>query len=881
MGHGFQVSIMDAFIRYHRMLGKKVLWQGGTDHAGIATQMVVERQLALKGKRRDQMTRETFMMEVSGWKEQSEQRIYNQLRRLGASIDFSRNRFTQDEGFNEAVLKVFITLYKQGLLYRGKRLVNWDPKLLTAISDLEVIHTEESGSLYYLYYPIVGSSDALLVATTRPETLFGDVAVAVHPDDQRYQHLIGASIQLPLTDRVIPIIADNQVDPEFGTGCVKITPGHDFNDYKIGQRHQLPLISILTPQATLNDTVPLAYRGMDCLSARKAVIAELTALKQVQKVEPHTLKVPRGDRSGAIIEPYLTDQWFMRMKPLAKRAIEAIQSGEVKFVPENWTAVCLQWLENIEDWCISRQLWWGHRIPAWYGPNNEIFVGIDEISIRAEYNLDENFPLTQEEDVLDTWVSSALWPFGSLGWPQSTSELNDFYPTSVLVTGFDIVFFWVARMIMLGLHFMEKVPFSKVYVTGLIRDQQGQKMSKSKGNVLDPLDIIEGIALEDLMVKRTQGLMQPQMAQAVAQQTQREFPSGMPAFGADALRFTYYSLASPTRDIRYDINRTAGYRNFCNKLWQATRFVLTQYDKTSPAQTQLIETHMSIFDRWILSRLQIAIEASHQHFETYRFDLLAQTLYDFVWHDYCDWYLEMTKPVFRTGDTHSRQATRATLTYVLESVVRLLHPLMPFITETLWVHIMTLGGKHESRKLHEANYPEVNQNFRNIAAEQLVEKIQTIIRAIRGLRAELKIAPNHCIPLICVSASQESVIQVKKYEAMITCLAKVEFTDYTLKVENQAFNTHQMAITTVDDIELLLPLHNIINVEDEVRRLNKEKIQLEKSIQVIEKKLANTAFIEKAPAAIVEKVNTQYAQDKEKLELILKQLEVFKEKNKI
>lgn len=871
MGHGFQVSIMDALIRYQRMLGKQVLWQGGTDHAGIATQMVVERQLAAQGKQRHKMDREAFLTAINDWKNQSEARINKQLQRLGASIDFSRNRFTQDAGFNEAVIEVFIRLYKDGLLYRGKRLVNWDPQLLTAISDLEVVHTEESGSLYYLRYPLSQGNGHLVVATTRPETLFGDVAVAVHPEDSRYNSFIGQHLKLPLTERTIPIIADSEVDPAFGTGCVKITPAHDFNDYKIGQRHQLPIISILTPKATLNEAVPALYQGMDCIEARKAVISALKAADGIEKVEPHTLKVPRGDRSGAVIEPYLTDQWFMKMKPLAERAMKAIQTEQVRFVPENWKAICLQWLENIEDWCISRQLWWGHRIPVWYGPNAEIFVGISEADVRANYHLDASIPLQQEKDVLDTWVSSALWPFVTLDWPQETVELKSFYPTAVLVTGFDIIFFWVARMLMLGLYFMEDVPFKTVYVTGLIRDHQGQKMSKSKGNVLDPLDIIEGIDLSALLKKRTQGLMQPSMAQSIETMTRQQFPKGISAFGTDALRLTYYSLASPTRDIRFDMNRTLGYRNFCNKLWQATRFVCAQHEGSLSEECIFSVEQASIFDRWILSRLQTTIQAVHHHFEAYRFDLITQVLYEFVWHDYCDWYLEFTKPLLKTSNQLSAQTTKFTLAKVLETILRLLHPLIPFITETLWYEVAPLVNKSTDVHFSQVTYPQQEAHYCDLKSEQTVNILQSIIRTIRGLRSELKIAPHQTISLLWKSEQVEEIALVNHHQCMIEQLSKVAMKPITESI----LTAQEAAIGQVGSLHLLIPLEELGNKADEIRRLQKEYTQLERSLKATKEKLANNAFIQKAPKAIVEKTQKQLLDEKEKLEVIQKQLAIL------
>jgi valyl-tRNA synthetase len=870
MGHGLQVSLMDASVRYHRMKGHRVLWQGGTDHAGIATQMVVERQLAAKGQM--SVKREEFLSAVSAWKEHYEHRINSQLQRLGASIDFSRNRFTFDLGFDKAVRQVLVKLYEEGLLYRGKRLVNWDPHFMTAISDLEVMHTEEAGWLYYLRYPLVETAGYLTVATTRPETLFGDVAVAVHPKDHRYRALINQSVQLPLTNRMLPIIADTEVDPDFGTGCVKVTPAHDFNDYKIGQRHQLPFINILTPQATLNDQVPTAYQGMNCMNARQAVVAALEEQGKLAKKEPHTLRVPRGDRSAVVIEPYLTDQWFIHMKPLAAKAIHAIQTQQVKFIPENWTATCLQWLHHIEDWCISRQLWWGHRMPAWYGPNGECFVGLDEVTIRAEHGLAETVPLTQDEDVLDTWVSAALWPFVTLGWPEQSEVLSTFYPTDVLVTAFDIIPFWVARMLMLGLHFTGKVPFKTVYVTGLIRDHLGQKMSKSKGNVLDPLDVIDGIQLDALIEKRMQGLMQPQMATAIEKITRQQFPEGIEALGADALRMTYYSLASPTRDIRFDMNRTVGYRNFCNKLWQVTRFVCSQYSTSAWQSIQLLDDH-SVLNRWILSRLQRVIEKTHQYFANYRFDHLTQLLYDFVWHDYCDWYVELVKPILRSQDAVAIAQTRYTLTIVLEAMIRLLHPLMPFITETLWGELVKAINKEDSQAFNQLDYPIFEAEHLDPAAEETVGWLQRVVKAIRGLRSEIKIPNHQVIPLVYEVSDLETQQRLLKHQSDIEHLTKGVITARSaLQDTKTVMDTRETVIIKVDSLTLFVSVKDLMNHEDEIRRLQKEKTRLEEGIRVLENKLANSEFVSKAPTQVVAKAQFHLATHREQLVGIMDQL---------
>lgn len=844
MGHGFQVTLMDALIRYQRMCGKNVLWQGGTDHAGIATQMVVERQLLAQGKSRHDLGRELFVEAIWEWKKKSGGMITEQLRYMGASIDWTRERFTRDVHFSAAVEKVFIDLYKQGLIYRGKRLVNWDPQLLTAVSDLEVINQEEPGHLWTIRYPLLNSNDFLLVATTRPETLFGDVAVAVHPDDPRYQSYIGKQIKLPLTDRVIPIIADMSVEPTFGSGCVKITPAHDFNDYATAQRHHLTSINIFTPNAYLNEHVPENFRGLERFAARKKIITDLEQRGLIEKIEAYQIKIPRGDRSGVVIEPYLTNQWFVSMPPLAKTAILAITQGQLDFIPETWRKVCLQWLENIEDWCISRQLWWGHRIPVWYDELGQFYVGKDEKSIRQQYSLDPKVTLKQDEDVLDTWFSSALWPFVTLGWPEATKELASFYPTNVLVTGFDIIFFWVARMLMLGLHFTGKVPFKEVYVTGLIRDHEGQKMSKSKGNVLDPLDVILGISLDDLVAKRTQGLLQPQMAKKIEQTTKQQFPQGIPALGTDALRFTFCALASPTRDIRFDLNRTEGYRNFCNKLWNASRFVLT-YTSNQTSFKPLPPLTLSI-NRAFYSLLQNTIADMHKHFQDYRFDLMAQTIYEFIWNEYCDWYVELAKPILANANSPAGQETLTCLIFVLETCLRLLHPLMPFVTEEIWQTIAPLAGETGNSLMIKC-YPVFNKNKKDTDAEQDLIWLKSIVYTIRTLRSEMNIAPGKKIPLLLCKGNEKDREYSQLFLKEIMNLAKISEINWVIEKDKNA----NYAMGLVGNLELLIPMEGLIDIEAETLRLKKEILKIEKEIERSKSKLDNTAFVKKAPPEII------------------------------
>ena len=847
MGHGFQQAIMDALIRYNRMKGKSTLWQVGTDHAGIATQMLVERQLEAKGVSRHDLGRDAFIDKVWEWKAESGGTITQQLRRLGASVDWTRERFTMDPDLSAVVKEVFVRLYNEGLIYRGQRLVNWDPKLHTAISDLEVVQEEESGSLWHLRYPIVDSNEVIVVATTRPETMLGDTAVAVNPNDERYQHLLGKHIALPLCNRQIPIIADDYVDAEFGSGCVKITPAHDFNDYAMGERHDLPMINILTADAQINDNAPEVFRGLDRFDARKAVVSAMDELGLLEKIEDHTLKVPRGDRSGVVIEPWLTLQWYVDAKKLAGPAIDAVESGAIEFVPKQWENTYFAWMRDIQDWCISRQLWWGHRIPAWYDEDGNVYVGEDEAAVRREHNLDDDKALRQDDDVLDTWFSSALWTFSTLGWPEEAEELAKFHPASVLVTGFDIIFFWVARMIMMTLHLKGEVPFKQVYVHGLVRDGEGQKMSKSKGNVLDPIDLIDGIDLESLAAKRTSSMMQPKQAQKVEKATRKQFPDGIPGYGTDALRFTFYSLASTGRDIKFDLGRMEGFRNFCNKLWNASRYVLMNTEGFAP---DLETPAFSLADRWIHSRLQTAIAETSRSIEQYRFDHAAQTLYDFVWNEYCDWYLELSKPVlWNDGASASeKHGTLLTLLNVLETVLRLLHPMMPFITEEIWQSVAPrLGRQGDTIML--AAWPTSDAEQSDTTAEDEIEWLKTVISAIRTIRSEANIAPSETLEVLLGNATSRDAANLEKHLPSLQKLAKVG----SAKVLTETDEEPPVLSALAGTLEVMVPMAGVIDINNELSRLDKELERMTADQARTFAKLANKNFVDRAPEAVVAK----------------------------
>ncbi|MHB1587604.1 MAG: valine--tRNA ligase [Acidiferrobacteraceae bacterium] len=846
MGHAFQDTLMDILTRYHRMQGCSTLWQGGTDHAGIATQLVVERQIEASGQHRLQLGRDAFLKEVFAWKDRSGGRITEQLRRLGASIDWARERFTMDAGLSRAVQEVFVRLYEEGLIYRGKRLVNWDPSLQTAVSDLEVTAEEEDGHLWHIRYPLVDGGH-LVVATTRPETLLGDVAVAVHPEDSRYAALIGRQVRLPLADRLIPVIGDTYVDPDFGSGCVKITPAHDFNDYEVGIRHALPMITVLDATARIR-LQGSPYDGLAREQARARMVADLEALGLLERTEAHRLKVPRGERSGVVIEPLLTDQWYVRTRPLADAAVKAVEDGRIRFVPENWAKTYFEWMRNIQDWCISRQIWWGHRIPAWYDESGAVYVGHSEQAVRDRHGLPETLRLRQDEDVLDTWFSSALWPFSTLGWPDASADLERFYPTDVLVTGFDIIFFWVARMIMMGLKFTGQVPFRRVYIHGLVRDAEGQKMSKSRGNVLDPIDLIDGIDLEDLVRKRVSGLMQPQMAQRIERQTRKQFPRGIPAFGVDALRFTFTSLASQGRNINFDLGRIEGYRNFCNKLWNATRYVLLNTEGHE-SNDGALDIDRSVPDLWIMSRLQETAREVRDALSDYRFDLASQAMYRFAWDEYCSWYLELAKIRLAMPGLSEAGArgTRRTLVDVLETLLRLLHPIVPFITETLWSALRPVSGKAGDTIMREP-YPQPDEHALSPKAHDEIAWLMAVIEGIRTLRGEMGIAPGRMLPVHFSGGTATDAERVHQHRPYIEALARASSIEWA----PGASIAPDSAIALVGSLRVFVPLPDAADKQAELSRLSKEIDKTLRDLERSQQKLSNRNFVERAPAPVID-----------------------------
>ena len=884
MGHAFQQTIMDALIRYQRMQGKNTLWQAGTDHAGIATQMVVERKLAAEGQPgRHALGRDAFIEKVWQWKAESGGNISAQMRRLGNSVDWQRERFTMDEGLSDAVQEVFVRLYEDDLIYRGKRLVNWDPKLHTAISDLEVENKEQKGQMWHLRYPLADGAvtaegkNYLVVATTRPETMLGDTGVAVNPKDERYQALIGKEILLPLVNRRIPIVADDHADMEKGTGCVKITPAHDFNDYEVGKRQQLPMINIMTPDATIRTegecfftngeantavsaAIPAEYQGLDRYAARKAIVAAFDAAGLLDKVEDHNNTLPYGDRSGVVIEPLLTDQWYVRVAPLAKTAVEAVESGQIEFVPKQYENMYYSWMRDIQDWCISRQLWWGHRIPAWYDADGKVYVGRSEAEVRAKHQLADTVSLSRDNDVLDTWFSSALWTFSTLGWPQDTPELRTFHPTDALVTGFDIIFFWVARMIMMTMHFIKdkdgkpQVPFKTVYVTGLIRDENGDKMSKSKGNVIDPLDMIDGISLPDLLAKRTSNLMQPQLAEKIAKATEKQFPEGITASGTDALRFTLAALASTGRDINWDMKRLEGYRNFCNKLWNASRYVLMNTEQQDCGFNGG-DMQLSLADKWILAQYQHTVKQVRHYFDTYRFDLAAAALYEFTWNQFCDWYLELTKPVLFKGNDAQQRATRHTLVTVLESLLRLMHPIMPFITETIWQSVKPLAQIEADSIMLQA-YPQTDDSLIDDTATADLEWLKAVITAIRNVRGEMNIAPSKPLSILLRNVNSDEQRRLSDNESFLMNLAKLDSIT-VLAADEQA---PTCAAQLIGSMDLLIPMAGLIDKDAELSRIAKQLEKTQQELARVTGKLSNEGFVAKAPEAVLEKERAKQAE---------------------
>ncbi|PSW02661.1 valine--tRNA ligase [Photobacterium lipolyticum] len=879
MGHAFQDTIMDTLIRCERMKGKNTLWQVGTDHAGIATQMVVERKIAAEeGKTKHDYGRDAFIDKIWEWKAESGGTITKQLRRLGASVDWERERFTMDDGLSNATQEVFVRLYEEDLIYRGKRLVNWDPKLHTAISDLEVENKDKKGFMWHFRYPLadgvqtVDGKDYIVVATTRPETMLGDTGVAVNPEDPRYKDLIGKEILLPVVDRRIPIVGDEHADMEKGTGCVKITPAHDFNDYEVGKRHSLPMINILTFNADIRDSaevfttngeasdvysteLPEKYHGMERFAARKAIVAEFDELGLLEEVKDHDLTVPYGDRGGVVIEPMLTDQWYVRTAPLAEPAVKAVENGDIQFVPKQYENMYFAWMRDVQDWCISRQLWWGHRIPAWYDNDGNVYVGRTEEEVRANNNLAPVVVLRQDDDVLDTWFSSALWTFGTQGWPENTDDLKTFHPSDVLVSGFDIIFFWVARMIMMTMHFIKdengkpQVPFKTVYMTGLIRDENGDKMSKSKGNVLDPIDMIDGIGLEELVEKRCGNMMQPKLAAKIEKNTRKTFENGIEPYGTDALRFTLAAMASTGRDINWDMKRLEGYRNFCNKLWNASRYVLMNTEDQDCGMAEGAELEYSLADKWIESQFELAAKDFNTHIENYRLDMAANTLYEFIWNQFCDWYLELTKPVLWKGSEAQQRATRHTLITVLEKTLRLAHPVLPYITESIWQSVKPLVDGVEGETIMTQALPQFDETNVNEAAIADIEWVKAFITSIRNLRAEYDIAPSKGLDVMLKVADDKDAARIAANETVLASLAKLD----SIKVLAAGEETPACATSLVGKSTLMIPMAGLIDKDEELARLDKESAKIQGEIKRIEGKLGNAGFVAKAPEAVVAK----------------------------
>ena len=866
MGHAFQHSLVDSLVRFRRMKGNNTLWQMGTDHAGIATQLIVTEQLRAKDIKPSDLGREEFLNKVWQWKEQSGGTISKQLRRLGASLHWETERFTLDEGLSRAVLEVFVRLHEEGLIYRGKRLVNWDPVLKTSISDLEVESKEEQGHLWHLRYPIADNPEQILVvATTRPETMLGDTAVAVHPDDERYKSLVSKEVLLPLTDRRIPIIADHYVDPEFGSGCVKITPAHDFNDYDMGMRHDLPRINIFNDDASVNENAPARYHGMDRYEARNAVISDLQELSLIEKIEDHKLAVPRGEKSGVVIEPYLSDQWFVRTGPLAEPAIKVVEDGEIEFIPKNYENTYFVWMRNIQDWCISRQQWWGHRIPAWYDNAGEVYVGRSEAEVREKHGLNNDTMLTQDEDVLDTWFSSALWTFSTLGWPDKTPDLETFHSTDVMVTGHDIITFWVSRMIMMTLKFVGEVPFKKVYVTGMVTDADGQKQSKSKGNGLDPLDIMDGISLDDLVTKRTESLLQPKMAERIEKNTRKEFPDGIRAYGTDALRFTFYSIATRSRTIRFDMNRVEGYRNFCNKLWNAANFVFINTEDYDLSDKTVVP---DVVDRWIVTELNETVDVVCEAMDTFRFDIAAKAIYEFIWDEFCDWYVELTKPILNVKDIEDDiiNAKRFTLLSVLEQTLRLAHPFLPFMTEEIWQRIPE-NIRGSGQTIMRENYPVSDPSLIDLAAKADVAWIKDVVTGTRNIRGEMDISQGKPIPIIFFNGSDKDETRLEQYQTLLEFLIRPKSIEWRVSGDGKP----PSATHLVGEMELLVPLSDLIDKEAEISRLDKEIERKEKEKTRAQEKLGNTNFIDKAPNEVVQKERNKLAEIDSALEKLKRQ----------